>query len=52
MATIAIIITDMFEDSEYSKPAEAFKQAGHRVVHVGLKKGRPSRASSTERRCS
>jgi len=39
MATIAIIITDMFEDSEYSKPAEAFKQAGHALVHVGLKKG-------------
>jgi protease I len=39
MATIAIIITDMFEDSEYSKPAEAFKQAGHELVHIGLKKG-------------
>jgi protease I len=39
MATIAIMITDMFEDSEYSKPAEAFKQAGHSLVHIGLKKG-------------
>jgi protease I len=39
VATIAIIITDMFEDSEYSKPAEAFKQAGHRLVHVGLEEG-------------
>lgn len=39
MATVAIIITDMFEDSEYSRPAEAFAQAGHRVVHVGLKRG-------------
>jgi len=39
MATIAIIITDMFEDSEYSKPAEAFKQAGHALVHIGLTKG-------------
>jgi protease I len=39
MATIAIIITDMFEDSEYSKPAEAFKQAGHELVHIGLTKG-------------
>jgi protease I len=39
MATIAVIITDMFEDSEYSKPAEAFKQAGHSLVHIGLQKG-------------
>jgi protease I len=39
MATIAVIITDMFEDSEYSQPAEAFVQAGHRLVHVGLQKG-------------
>ena len=39
MATIAVIITDLFEDSEYSRPAAAFKEAGHRLVHVGLKKG-------------
>jgi protease I len=39
MATIAVIITDMFEDSEYSKPAEAFRQAGHSLVHIGLQKG-------------
>jgi protease I len=29
----------MFEDSEYSEPAKAFKKAGHRLVHVGLKAG-------------
>jgi protease I len=39
MASIAVIITDMFEDSEYSKPAEAFQQAGHSLVHIGLQKG-------------
>jgi hypothetical protein len=37
IATRAIIMTDMFRDSEYSKPAEAFQQAGHGLVHVGLK---------------
>jgi protease I len=39
MSNIAVIITDMFEDSEYSEPAKAFKKAGHRLVHVGLKAG-------------
>ncbi len=39
MATIAVIIDDMFEDSEYVKPVEAFKEAGHTVVNVGLKQG-------------
>ncbi|MDD1678329.1 MAG: type 1 glutamine amidotransferase [Methanomicrobiales archaeon] len=28
-----------FEDVEYTKPAEAFRNAGHKLVHVGLKKG-------------
>jgi protease I len=39
MSTIAVIITDMFEDSEYSEPAAAFKNAGHKLVHIGLKAG-------------
>jgi len=37
MSKIAVIITDMFEDSEYTNPAQAFKKAGHELVHVGLK---------------
>ncbi|MGZ3525286.1 MAG: type 1 glutamine amidotransferase domain-containing protein [Thermodesulfobacteriota bacterium] len=37
MSKIAVIITDMFEDSEYTNPAQAFKTAGHELVHVGLK---------------
>ena len=28
MSRIAVIITDMFEDSEYTQPAEAFRDAG------------------------
>jgi protease I len=39
MATIAALMTDYFEDSEYTRPAEAFIAAGHKVVHVGLKSG-------------
>jgi len=39
MSKIAVIITDMFEDSEYSEPARAFREAGHDLVHVGLKEG-------------
>lgn len=39
MATIAVIITNMFEDSEYTEPVKAFLRAGHRIVHVGLTAG-------------
>ena len=39
MSKVAVVITDMFEDAEYSQPAEAFKKAGHELVHVGLKSG-------------
>ncbi len=39
MSQIAVIITDMFEDVEYTKPAEAFREAGHKLVHIGLKAG-------------
>ena len=39
MATIAVIIADLFEDSEYSVPAKAFVDAGHKLVHVGFKAG-------------
>lgn len=39
MKQIAVIITDMFEDSEYTEPARAFREAGHTLVHVGLKAG-------------
>jgi protease I len=39
MAKIAVIVTDMFEDSEYWKPVTAFREAGHTVETVGLVKG-------------
>jgi protease I len=40
MSKIAVIITDMFEDSEYAEPADKFKSAGHELVHVGLEAGK------------
>jgi protease I len=38
MAKVAVIIDDMFEDSEYTDPVNAFKKAGHETVNVGLEK--------------
>jgi len=37
MSRIAVIITDMFQDVEYQEPADAFRIAGHDIVHVGLR---------------
>jgi protease I len=37
VSKIAVVIGDMFEDSEYSEPAQAFKKAGHELTHVGIK---------------
>jgi protease I len=39
MSKIGILIDNMFEDSEYKKPAVAFKKAKHEIVHIGVKKG-------------
>jgi protease I len=39
VSNVAVMITDMFEDSEYTQPAEAFQKAGHQLIHVGLKSG-------------
>ncbi len=39
MARIAVLVDDMFEDSEYSAPVDAFKEAGHEVVNLGMKEG-------------
>ncbi len=34
MGKIAVIIADLFEDAEYTEPVEAFKKAGHEIVHI------------------
>lgn len=39
MAVIAVIIDDMFEDSEYNEPVQAFKENGHLPVTVGIEAG-------------
>jgi protease I len=36
---IATVITDMFEDVEYTDPAKAFKDAGHEVITIEKEKG-------------
>ncbi len=36
MSRIAVLITDMFQDVEYARPAKAFLDAGHTLEHVGL----------------
>jgi protease I len=37
---IAVIIDDYFEDVEYTQPADALKNAGHSLVHIGLRRGK------------
>ncbi len=39
MSKIACIITDLFEDVEYTEPRQALEEAGHQVVIVGLEAG-------------
>jgi protease I len=39
MSRIAVLISELFEDVEYTRPANAFKKAGHDLVHVGLTAG-------------
>jgi len=38
MAKIAVLLEDFFEDSEYLEPTKAFKEKGHEIVVVGIKK--------------
>lgn len=40
MAKIATVITDMFEDVEYTDPAKAWKDAGHTLVTIETEKGK------------
>lgn len=39
MAKIATVITDLFEDSEFTEPAKAFENAGHEVVTIEKEAG-------------
>ncbi|RDW16818.1 type 1 glutamine amidotransferase domain-containing protein [Oceanobacillus chungangensis] len=37
---IATVITDMFEDIEFTNPAKAFKDAGHEIITIADEKGK------------
>ncbi|API92281.1 MULTISPECIES: type 1 glutamine amidotransferase domain-containing protein [unclassified Virgibacillus] len=37
---IATVLTDMFEDVEYTNPAKAFQDAGHEVITIEKEKGK------------
>lgn len=36
---IAVLITDEFEDSEFTSPADAFRKAGHQVITIEKQAG-------------
>lgn len=36
---VAAVLADMFEDAEFTYPADALRRAGHEVVVVGMRKG-------------
>ena len=40
MSKIVVLVDDWFEDVEYFKPVGAFSVAGHKIVNVGLRKGK------------
>ncbi|NJP39114.1 type 1 glutamine amidotransferase domain-containing protein [Alkalicoccus luteus] len=40
MSKIACVMTDMFEDSEYTSPLEAFQKDGHEITVIGDEKGK------------
>ncbi|MCA1024980.1 type 1 glutamine amidotransferase [Cytobacillus kochii] len=37
---IACLITDMFEDSEYTEPAKSYKEAGHEIITIESEAGK------------
>lgn len=39
MAKVATVITDLFEDVEFTSPKEELEKAGHEVVTIGFEKG-------------
>jgi putative intracellular protease/amidase len=45
---IAVLITDDFEDSEFTSPAEAFKLAGHQVVTIEKQAGKTVKGKQGE----
>jgi len=46
---IATVITDLFEDVEYTDPAAAFKEAGHEVILIEQEKGKIVKGKNGEK---
>lgn len=46
MARIAVIVDELYEDSELNDPVAAFRKAGHDVVLVGMEEGRTVRGKN------
>lgn len=40
MAKVAVVMTDLFEDIEFTSPRDAIVEAGHEVIVVGPEKGK------------
>jgi len=45
---IAVLVTDHFEDSEYSEPVQAFKEKGHEVTAIEMEKGKTVKGKQGE----
>lgn len=48
MSRIAVIVDELFEDSEYTQPVEGFRARGHEIVTVGLEAGKTVRGKKKE----
>lgn len=48
MAKIATVITDLFEDSEFTSPKQALEQAGHQVITIGPEAGHTAKGKKAE----
>lgn len=45
---IAVLVTDMVEDSEYTEPVNAYKEAGHEVVTIEKEAGKAVKGKQGE----
>lgn len=40
---VAVLITDEFEDAEFTSPAQTYQQAGHQVITIEKTAGKTNR---------
>ncbi len=45
---IAVLITDEFEDSEFTSPADEFRKAGHEVITIEKQAGKTVKGKKGE----